>query len=269
MMRAAVLLLSLSGLVAADLWQGIRDGVDTWGKLKFNTDFAVNVGDRTGRKFVYQIGKTTMESLLEGASSSKWPTTTMISGLVKDGILSYDDKPSQYLSWWATDPSDARSHITLRHLLSFTDGYLQDGSADCAKDPSYDFVTCVHELYNATVHSGKMPGTTWAYLSSHYQFAGAMAVAASGGTHRQAVREVPVQRLRDEEHDMGQPSVQEPAAGRRDPQHRGRLREIPVRNPDQQLPPQEHHRRAGDRLDRAPRDPKRDVLRPLLHGQLL
>merc|ERR1712196_296807 len=115
-----------------------------------------------------------MQKKLEGASLSKWPAAVMISGLVKDGIMSFDDKANKYLDWWATDPSDSRSHITLRHLLSFTSGYESDGYSMCWSG----FDACAQKLYQKLKHRAK-PGTTWTYLSCHLQFAGAMAAAAS------------------------------------------------------------------------------------------
>ena len=43
-----------------------------------------------------------------------------------DGTLSYDDLASKHLKWWATDPRDSRSRVTLRHLLTFTSGFMEE-----------------------------------------------------------------------------------------------------------------------------------------------
>eukprot|EP01060_Flectonema_neradi_P039427 TRINITY_DN867_c0_g1_i1.p1 TRINITY_DN867_c0_g1~~TRINITY_DN867_c0_g1_i1.p1 ORF type:complete len:753 (+),score=175.72 TRINITY_DN867_c0_g1_i1:147-2405(+) len=168
----------LVGSSAADIWDSIREGVDTWAKLDYNTHFAVNVGDKTGRKFVYEIGNTTMNTRMQAASSSKWPSAAMISGVVNAGYMSYDDKPSKFLPWWTTDPTDTRSNITLKQMLSFTDGYQQDKFPACAANESVPLVECAKELYEITPHTA-IPGTTWKYLECHYQFAGAMASAAT------------------------------------------------------------------------------------------
>jgi len=118
---------------------------------------------------------------MAGASLSKWPSAVMISGLVNDGTMSYDDKASKYLKWWATDPSDPRSAITLRHLLSFTSGFDEDAYEICPPWDSFD--KCTEKQYEKTPYNATIsprPGTHWAYLSCHLQFAGAMAAAASG-----------------------------------------------------------------------------------------
>lgn len=115
---------------------------------------------------------------MKGASLSKWPAAIMISGLVADGTMSYDDPVNKYLSYWATEETDVRSKITLRDLLSFTSGYTKDAMISevaCRKG----FADCAQKLYEASKHY-VAPRTTWKYLSCHLQFAGAMAVEASG-----------------------------------------------------------------------------------------
>jgi hypothetical protein len=53
---------------------------------------------------------------------------------------------------------------------------MADGSAGFCFN---DFMRCAEALYNNVQHTEE-PGTAWAYISTHLQFAGAMAVAASG-----------------------------------------------------------------------------------------
>jgi hypothetical protein len=179
--------LTLPGLVKAtgrnftkgDKWQILRDGIDAWASLDLDIDFSVNVGTKDGTLFTYTKGKTGMNKKLPGASLSKWPAAMTIAGLVADGTLSFDDKINKYLDWWATDPNDKRSQITLRHLLTFQSGYMDDENVQCAMNPFADFISCAKDLYNVSKHSGT-PGTRFAYISTHLQFAGAMAVAASG-----------------------------------------------------------------------------------------
>ena len=43
--------------------------------------------------------------------------------LVEEGVLSLSDNPQDYLSFWTESSDDARSRITLAHLLSFTSGF--------------------------------------------------------------------------------------------------------------------------------------------------
>ena len=177
-MRALAVSALLVGC-SADMWQGIRDGIDTWSNLKYNTHFAVNVGDKTGRKFVYNVGNTTMNTRMAAASTSKWPSAAMISNVVNAGHMSYDDKASKYLPWWTTNISDTRVNITLKQMLSFTDGYQEDKFPACSANESVPLLECAQKLYEMTPHTA-IPGTTWKYLECHYQFAGAMASAATG-----------------------------------------------------------------------------------------
>jgi len=139
----------------------------------------VNAGDERGTLYTWVSKNFSMsKNRLPGASLSKWPSAVMISGLVADGTMSYDDKANKYLRFWATDPKDPRSHITLRHLLTFTSGYSDDADPGCGKLESFE--KCAAELFKAQGKPKHAPGTHWAYLSCHLQFAGAMAVAASG-----------------------------------------------------------------------------------------
>ena len=87
----------------------------------------MNVGDESGTRFTWKSEGFSMSNYhMRGASLSKWPSAVMISGLVADGTMSYDDKANKYIKWWSKDPMDVRSEITLRHLLSFTSGFLED-----------------------------------------------------------------------------------------------------------------------------------------------
>ena len=113
---------------AADKWDPFREGLDAWRALDLDVNFAINVGTvENGREFTYSSDKSwTLNSVIFGASFSKWTTSVMIGGLVKDGILSFDDKANKHLSYWATDPKDVRSEVTLESLLSLTSGFQED-----------------------------------------------------------------------------------------------------------------------------------------------
>ena len=166
-------------------WEVLRKGAEAWNALQFDNDFAITVGDASGTLFRWESpGFSSSTTRMAGASLSKWPAAVMISGLVADGTMAYDDLASKHLPWWTTAKDDPRSRVRLHHLLSFTSGYSADSHASlfCARGvPERDqFVECASSLYNNSKHYGAEPGTTWAYLTSHLQFAGAMAVAASG-----------------------------------------------------------------------------------------
>lgn len=168
-------------MLGVDAWAPLRLGLEAWSALQLSAKFAVTVGDANGTRFQFSSeGFSMAETKLVGASLSKWPAAVMIAGLVQDGTLGFDDLASKWLPYWTTDPADPRSRVTLGHLLSFTSGFTDD------KGPGPfcgGFVGCarrLYEAYSADTSSFVEPNVTWTYLSCHLQFAGAIAVAASG-----------------------------------------------------------------------------------------
>ena len=169
-------------------WDTLTDQLNAWHSLGFDTDFAFNVGTLAGPTFVYTTsgGQINMSTVLELGSSAKWPVAVMIAGLVQEGVLSFQDRASKHLEWWATDSSDPRSNVTLASLLSFTSGY----DADCdgplwqvsMGSACTDFVECAREAYNLTTHHHPASSGTFAYASCHLQYAAAIALSASGQT---------------------------------------------------------------------------------------
>merc|ERR1712166_126231 len=104
----------------------------SWAALDFDQDFAVNVGNANGTIWTYTTPDFSMsKTRMAGASLSKWPAAIMISGLVADGTMSYDDPVNKHLKYWATDEKDVRSKVTLRDLLTFTSGYIRDSNILC------------------------------------------------------------------------------------------------------------------------------------------
>ena len=167
-----------------DRWDLLRRGAEAWHALQLGGNFSVNVGDASGTLFRWESpGFDSATTHMEGASLSKWPSAIMIAGLVHDGTLRWEDHAHKHLPWWTKNPSDPRSRVRLYHLLSFTSGYSRDGIASplCNLAPeSNRFMVCAESLYNHSETDTYEPGKHWAYLTSHLQFAGAMAVAASG-----------------------------------------------------------------------------------------
>jgi len=161
-------------------WGPLLEGLKLWVGLGWDTDFAFNVGNTKGNLLTVHYGKVNMTSRLPGASLSKWPAGAMIAGLVSDGTMKFEDKASKYLKWWTTDPNDNRANVTLRDLMTFTSGYESDGDVKCADDPKFDYVECARLLYLNQSHTRHKPGTHFAYIGCHLQFAGAMAAAATG-----------------------------------------------------------------------------------------
>ena len=129
---------------ASDVWAPLRAGAEAWHALDFDGEFSVNVGSDHGTLFRWESpGFSSSKTRMAGASLSKWPAAIMISGLVNDGTLSYDDKANKHIKWWTKNPLDKRSHVTLRHLLSFTSGFYDDAYVYCESD----FDTCAKKMY--------------------------------------------------------------------------------------------------------------------------
>lgn len=173
-MRFGFVLLT-SAAALDDVWQPVRDALDNFKSLKH---MAVSVGNASGQVFFHEKGNTTMDTMMHIASASKWLAGVTIMKGVQDGHLSLDDFVSDHLDYWTTDPSDPRSRITLRHVLSFEDEYVT-GGVQCPED---QFMACVrynYEKYNTT---GDEPGTTFHYNEFHLQIGMAMLVSATNRT---------------------------------------------------------------------------------------
>ena len=118
-------------------------------------------------QFDYAHGKWKRHSVIETASTSKWPMAMMFAGLVKDGsIASLDDYASDYVPWWSKDLSchnvsecDAKGNITIRHLLSFTSGFDTgevlavvagggQNATKCLQNSKNDYEECAKHIYH-------------------------------------------------------------------------------------------------------------------------
>ncbi|MEJ2621912.1 MAG: serine hydrolase [Candidatus Thiodiazotropha sp.] len=140
-----------------------------------DTDFTLLVESNNGTQFSHSQGASTVTTSYRSASTSKMVTASVILLLVQQGILSLDDHPQDYLSFWPTTGNHAA--IELRHLLSFTSG-LSDAPR-CLNSPTAGFSDCVEQILdnNPTIAT---PGEEFYYASTHLQVAGLMAIHASG-----------------------------------------------------------------------------------------
>lgn len=147
-------------------------------------DMAFSAGDAKGRSFTFQKGNTTMTTPLIMASSSKFPASMAIVGVVADGYLGFDTYAREVWPWWSSDIADPRSRVTLRTLLSFTSGFYSSdagGSLPCLDmhgGSSYTPEQCAKEIHDQAPFEFE-PGSTWSYNSFHLQVAGAMAASAA------------------------------------------------------------------------------------------
>ena len=142
-------------------------------------NFAVLIGDETGILYSRIKGTFPLDQQQGIASASKWFTAATIMRLVDRGVLSLDDNPQDYLTYWTSDVMDARSRITLEQLLSFTSGLNGEDDGDtCTYDVLNTMQNCVREIYDDGVDT--VPGTTLFYGPEHMHVAAAMAESATG-----------------------------------------------------------------------------------------
>ena len=168
-------------------WQSLSTQLRAWYDLSLESSFCVNAGTAESRDYTWCSGATGhdwpvgMDTSLQVGSTAKWPIAAMMTGLVADGALSFDEPIYKYLDFWTSNHSDSRSAITLRSLLSFTSGY--DTACDAVvwntaeESNCTDFLACTREMYLTANHTFPAGSGTFSYNSCHLQFAMAMAVA--------------------------------------------------------------------------------------------
>jgi CubicO group peptidase (beta-lactamase class C family) len=101
--------------------------------------------------------------------------------LVEQGVMSLDDNPQDYISWWTNDPADPRSHITLEQLLSQVSGFNDRPiTGACPKGDPSAADDCIRDLYEGGL--GSTPGEEFHYGPEHLDVAQHMAALATGMT---------------------------------------------------------------------------------------
>ena len=162
-------------------------------------NISLTVGDARGALFEYSNYLMTPDTVLGLASGSKWPAATALMACFHEHGVSLDDPVRAHLPWWASDPADERSAVTLRHVLSMTTGMIVDSDCDLAYDDCDarkalgsaafaafsrcrgDLPACAKELYDALPPRPMYaPGAKFMYSSLSFQFAAAVAVEVSG-----------------------------------------------------------------------------------------
>eukprot|EP00929_Paragymnodinium_shiwhaense_P032072 TRINITY_DN17850_c1_g1_i1.p1 TRINITY_DN17850_c1_g1~~TRINITY_DN17850_c1_g1_i1.p1 ORF type:complete len:292 (-),score=64.12 TRINITY_DN17850_c1_g1_i1:184-1059(-) len=130
----------------------------------------------------------------------------MIGAVIAEGDLSWNTKANEVFDWWTKDEKDPRSRVTLHHIMSFTDGFVDIEGAtmfthdfvaqrcltpgvanfytpeECAKQ-IYDtakYASKTQDQYMNATNPGAEPGTWFDYNSYHQNLAMSMAVKATG-----------------------------------------------------------------------------------------
>lgn len=142
-------------------------------------DFTLILETEDGRSYAHSNGASTATTVYESASTSKWISAVIILDLVDQGLLTLDSKPHDLLPFWL------ETTVTLRQLLSFTDGFYEEPK--CLNLGTADFETCVASIYATNAPTAPPAGTVYQYLSTHLQIAGLMAMKAMNVTSWKAV----------------------------------------------------------------------------------
>ena len=128
-------------------------------------------------------GEYTLDTVVPIASGSKWLSAAMIMTLVDDGTLALDEPISTYVPGLKNKVAT----ITLRQLLSFTSGLIDDDEFACTDDPAVTLTECARTILAAgVVHD---PGAAFRYGGQHLFVAGAIAEFVTGVPFAQLFRD--------------------------------------------------------------------------------
>ena len=153
-----------------------------------DTEFTLMLESADGRTYSVSTGSSTGATSYESASTSKLVTAVVILELIDRGTttLTLDSRPQDLISFWTPTTGTPASRVTLRHLLSFTSGFMTEPPAvppavlGCLDQPLQNFEDCVQEIYDTNINNNIEPGSQFYYSSTHLQIAGLMAIKAGG-----------------------------------------------------------------------------------------
>ena len=146
-------------------WTAACAIIDAFAATTPLVDFAVSVSadlDGAGaRVFTREIGATTMRSVMNVASTSKWPATVTVLRAVARGDLALDAPLSDAIDWWTADAADERARTTARDVLRFCSGYscgtLCVGGSICPDPAAATVPDCWRAIYDAQARVGVSP----------------------------------------------------------------------------------------------------------------
>ncbi|MFL6581137.1 MAG: serine hydrolase [Burkholderiales bacterium] len=158
--------------------EGLERKLDTrLSQAESEVDFSFAVERKDGRRYSYNRGGSTLQTLYESASTSKLVAAVVVMRVVEQGYLSLADKPQDHIAAWPIAPGDALYNMNLAQLLSMTSGLTSE--PPCLNSAASDFEACAIDIANSN-DQGIIPGQQFFYGSAHYQVAGLMAVKARG-----------------------------------------------------------------------------------------
>lgn len=152
-------------------------------------NIALLIGNASGVMHVFERGQMTSGRNITIASASKLPAALTVWRLIESGRLSQDDRPQSYLDFWSSNPSDARSAVTLDTLLGFTSGFSGgEVDAGCIGSITISLAACVQEVHDGGLQAP--PDTSYDYGPAHLQIAAAMVQAREGRGFEAVMRDV-------------------------------------------------------------------------------
>ena len=139
-------------------------------------DFSFAVERQDGRRYTFNRGASTLQTVYESASTSKLVSAVIIMRLVEQGYLMLSAKPQDLIQSWPIASSDPLYGMTLAHLMSFTSGLTVE--PPCLNDPNSDLESCVSSIANTNAAKGITAGSQFFYAATHQDVAALMAVKA-------------------------------------------------------------------------------------------
>jgi CubicO group peptidase (beta-lactamase class C family) len=126
------------------------------------------------------------DTLFQIGSTSKTFTGTIIMRLVEMGKLKLDLPITNYLPDFRMKAADVTAHVTTRHLLTHTGGWLGDYFDDTGNgdDALTEYVRRMADLPQLTPL-----GTVWSYNNAGFSLAGRVIEAVTGQTYEAALKE--------------------------------------------------------------------------------
>jgi len=170
-----------SGAKAAGIWDDVEE---VFSQLAWLGPMNLLVGYGDSIMANITVGEFSSTKKIEPLfSASKWAAGALFYNLDADGVLPLDTKVSDHLPFWTTSSDDARSQVTVRHLMDFTSGFTSISPADgpevsCWLDPAVTHYACAEILFSRGFDEQTFGMSV--YNENHFQIAAAVALKATG-----------------------------------------------------------------------------------------
>ena len=114
------------------------------------------------------FGTYTTETVVPIASATKWVSAVLIMDLVDDGVLSLDDKVSDWIFYYS-DLSDKKD-ITIGQMFSHASGFPSSALCLNFQGPNWNLEKCAESISKLKME--ELPGTVFRYGGVGMQLAG-------------------------------------------------------------------------------------------------